>query len=115
MSSLLCLLLVFLQEAAPADPLPSRTIKWSTASEQDNFGFDVYRGESEEGPFVRLNAQPIAGAGNSDEPHHYRYVDETIAVDKAYFYYVESISMNGTRERFTPVISVPAFNQSRKP
>jgi len=115
MSFLFCLLLVFPQEAVPAEAVPSRTIKWSTASEQDNFGFDIYRGESEEGPYVRLNANPIPGAGNSDEPHLYRYVDATIAPDKAYYYYVESISMNGLRERFTPIIAVPPFNQPRTP
>lgn len=102
---------------APASPLPappaepalsttesySNTVKWSTASEVDNFGYDVYRGESPEGPFVRLTEKPIEGAFTSDVIHRYRFVDESIDPTKTYYYYVESISMSGDRERFTPV------------
>ena len=79
------------------------TIRWSTASEVENFGYDVYRGETEEGPFVRLTAKPIPGAGTSDEPHKYAYVDKDIDPTKDYWYYVESVSFSGVRERFTPV------------
>ena len=88
--------------APPAAPYKN-TIRWSTASEVDSFGFDVFRGELEEGPFERLNAKPIPGAGTSDESHSYAFVDETIDPTKDYFYYVESIAIDGVRERFTPV------------
>jgi len=88
--------------AVPAPPFRN-TIRWTTASEVDSFGFDVFRGESESGPFERLNAKPIAGAGTSDESHSYAFVDDTIDPAKEYFYYVESISIDGVREKFTPV------------
>jgi hypothetical protein len=93
--------------AASPSPL-SNTIKWSTASEVDNFGYDVFRGDKEEGPFQRLNAKVIAGAGTVDEPRYYQYVDETIEVGKEYWYYVESISLAGVREKFTPVFKSKA-------
>lgn len=93
-------------KASKADKAKSltNTIKWATASEVDNFGFDVYRADSEDGPFKKLNASPIEGAGTTDSPSYYQYVDDTINPRKAYFYYVESISMDGVREHFTPVI-----------
>ncbi len=97
------------EEAPPAAEAESteepynNTIKWSTASELDNFGFDVFRGDSAEGPFERINPDTIEGAGTSDEPSRYQYVDDTIDPYKTYYYYVESISMNSVRERFTPV------------
>lgn len=78
------------------------TLKWSTASEVDNFGFDIYRAESENGPFVRLNDTPIPGAGTSDVPTYYEYIDDTIDPYRGYHYYIESISISGERERFTP-------------
>ena len=81
----------------------ANTLKWSTASEVDNFGYDIYRGESEDGPFERITADPITGAGTTDEVSEYRYEDDTIDPYKLYYYYVESISMSGERERFTPV------------
>lgn len=94
--------------AAPAAPAASpnplnNTIKWSTASEVENFGYDVFRGDKEEGPFTKLNSRIIAGAGTVDEPRYYQYVDETIEPGKEYWYYVESVSMAGVREKFTPV------------
>ncbi len=91
--------------ASPSAPAPPyrNTVRWTTASEVDSFGFDVFRGESEAGPFVRLNAKPIAGAGTSDESHSYAFVDDTIDPTKDYYYYVESISITGEREKFTPV------------
>jgi hypothetical protein len=79
------------------------TVKWATASEVDNFGYDVYRGDSPDGPFERLTEEPVEGAGTSDEVHRYQFVDDTIDPTKTYYYYVESISMAGIRERFTPV------------
>ena len=97
-------------EEKSADDAPEahqNTVKWATASEVDNFGYDVYRSLNEEGPFERINAEVVEGAGTSDEPTHYRYVDEAIDPRKTYYYYVESISMSGVRERFTPIAKVP--------
>lgn len=91
--------------AAAAAPVPVRenAIRWSTASEVENFGYDVFRGPSEEGPFERVNDAPIPGHGTTDVPQKYEFRDTTIAANTAYWYYVESISLQGVREKFTPV------------
>ena len=106
---------------APASPAPaaspkalSNTIKWSTASEVENFGYDVFRGDKEEGPFTKLNSRIIAGAGTVDEPRFYQYVDETIEVGREYWYFVESVSMAGVREKFTPVFKSKAKDAEGK-
>lgn len=90
------------QSQLPADQRVANTVKWTTASEQDNFGFDVYRGESEKGDFAKLTKDPILGAGTSDETHQYEFRDDTIDPCKPYWYYVEGISTKGTHEKFTP-------------
>lgn len=92
------------QQAPPAeDEVYENTLKWTTASELENFGYDIYRGLSEEGPFERLTEEPLPGAGTTDEPTDYQFVDDTIDPYETYWYYVESISMGGVRERFTPI------------
>jgi len=99
------------QPAAPAEtpeePLVN-TLKWTTASEVDNFGFDIYRSISEDGPFEKITAEPLPGAGTVDEPQKYVFVDDTIDPTVDYYYYIESISLGGVREKFSPIIRAPA-------
>ncbi len=45
--------------AAPAEKLKN-TLRWQT-NDVDSRGFDVYRAEKEDGPFVKLTAIPIDG------------------------------------------------------
>lgn len=82
----------------------SNTVTWSTASESDNFGFDVYRAERRDGPYERITARPLEGGGTTDLPRDYRFVDEQVEPGVEYFYYVESISLSGERRRFTPIM-----------
>ena len=84
------------------------TLKWTTASEVDNFGFDIYRSLDEDGPFDRITDDPLPGAGTTDEPQKYVFVDSEIDPTKDYYYYIESISLGGVREVFSPVIRSPA-------
>ncbi|HMM67254.1 MAG TPA: hypothetical protein PKC03_09955 [Dokdonella sp.] len=96
------------QSALPAEERIANTPKWSLASEQDNFGFDVYRGDSENGEFVKLNKDPILGAGTTDETQKYEYRDDSIDPCMDYWYYVESISTSGVREKMTPTFKARA-------
>lgn len=97
------------QSATVAEQRIANTPKWSTASEQDVFGFDVYRGESEDGPFERVTKESIPGAGTSDEPHSYSFRDDSIDPCKDYWYYVEvSYTSGEPREKFTPIFRAPA-------
>lgn len=89
------------------EPAYRNTLRWSTASEVENLGFDIYRAEQADGPFIRINERPVAGAGTSDEPQQYEYIDATIDPARRYFYYVESIALDGSREKFTPTYEVP--------
>ncbi len=86
------------------------TLKWTTASEVENFGFDIYRSTSEDGTFERMTLEPLQGAGTIDEPQTYVWEDTTIEPGVDYYYYIESISYAGVRERFSPVIKSPAKN-----
>ena len=78
-------------------------VRWATASEKDNFGYDVYRGLAETGPFERINPKTIPGAGTTDLPQNYEYIDKAVEPNTVYWYYVESISLNGERKRMTPI------------
>jgi hypothetical protein len=74
-------------------------VKWRTESELNNLGFDIYRSENPDGKFVKVNPAYIKGAGTDSTPHDYKFVDESAVVGKTYYYYIESISFSGERER----------------
>ena len=84
---------------------PRITLQWRTESEADNFGFNVYRADSRDGPFTRINKDIIPGAGTSGTPHEYTYTDFDVVRLKVYYYYLESVSFEGVKQKFSPIIS----------
>ncbi|HST27634.1 MAG TPA: hypothetical protein VLK26_04625 [Rudaea sp.] len=96
------------QAQVPPAQRVKNTAHWTTASEENNFGYDVYRAMSEKGPFAKLTKTPILGNGTTLETHNYAFADDGIDPCKDYWYYVESIATDGSREKFTPVFHVPA-------
>ena len=90
-------------ELRPAAGPHYPVIRWTTATEYESYGFDVYRGPTAKGPFERVTPKPISGAGTSDVPHSYEFRDTTARPGTVYYYYVEAISTSGSRRRMTPV------------
>jgi hypothetical protein len=92
--------------AAPASAeRPRLTIKWSTSSEVDNYGFWVMRGDSKDGPFKEANSKVIPGAGNSDLPRKYAFEDLDVEMGRTYYYYLDAVSTHGVREKYSPVMA----------
>ena len=85
-------------------------LHWRTSSEVDNSGFYIYRGERPES-LIRISSL-IAGAGNSDMPHDYQYVDQQVSEGKTYFYQLEDVDLNGVTTRHN-IIKV-VFRKSEK-
>jgi opacity protein-like surface antigen len=96
------------QAKVPADQRVTNTARWTTASEENTFGYDVYRGDSEDGKFVRITKKPVLGNGTTSETHKYEFVDDTIDPCKEYWYYVEEIATDGQRSKFTTVFKAKA-------
>ncbi len=96
------------QSKVPPDQRVTNTARWTTASEANTFAYDVYRGDSENGKFIKLSKQPILGNGTTSETHKYEFVDDTIDPCKEYWYYVEEISTAGERMKFTSVFKAKA-------
>ena len=55
------------QGKVPEDQRVANTARWSTASEQNSFSFDVYRGDTEKGEFAKITKMPLMGAGTTVE------------------------------------------------
>jgi hypothetical protein len=100
---------------AKRDERPRITLTWSTASEMDNYGFFVKRADDEKGPFKALNVKILPGGGNSDVPLEYKYVDENVVMGKTYFYYLESVSTTGVKEKFSPTLKKVCCKTAKDP
>ncbi len=73
-------------------------IRWTTESELDNAGFNIYRSESRDGEFKQVNAELIRGKGTTGERSTYKWVDTTAKPDAVYFYQIEDVSFAGERQ-----------------
>ena len=94
----------------PADPTRTNTIRWTVKGGSTPFAYEVFRGESESGPFTKVNEDFISGHLNSrsERVKAYEFVDGAIELDKEYWYYVDALNLMGVRERLTPVRKAPA-------
>ena len=93
---------VTLSEFTVAQYFNEISINWTTQSEANTYRWNIYRGETEnaieENNVIRVNDGIINAAGSSTEPINYSYVDKEIEVGKTYWYYLESIELDGYTE-----------------
>lgn len=78
------------------------TLQWVTRSEVENAGYNLLRATVEDGPYERINAKLIPGAGTTTEEHTYRYVDHP-PYPSSFFYKLECVSTSGEIEMFGPI------------
>ena len=72
-------------------------INWTTESELNNAGFNIYRSTSQTKDFQRINTKLIQGAGTTGERNTYQFIDETAKPNVAYYYRIEDVDLSGTR------------------
>jgi hypothetical protein len=74
------------------------TIRWTTESELDNAGFNIYRSETRNGEYKQVNTDLIQGAGTTGEKTTYNWVDPTAKPGVVYYYQIEDVSFAGERQ-----------------
>ena len=78
-------------------------VEWKTASETNNAGFNILRGQTKEGSFVKVNPTLIIGAGTTAEYNTYTWTDKTAKPNVSYYYRIEDVSFSGNRRRLATV------------
>jgi len=86
-------------------------VEWSTASELDTVGFNLYRADTPQGPFAQVNSELIPASSEPLTGGEYSYRDGAVQPGKIYYYELEEVQSNGGRDRFGP-ISVQADSGS---
>jgi hypothetical protein len=71
------------------------TVEWSTASELNTAGFNLYRGETKDGPFTRINADLIPASPDPLIGGSYVFTDTAVSGGHTYYYQLEDVETSG--------------------
>jgi hypothetical protein len=86
-------------QATPAPLYALVVLEWTTKSEVNTAGFNMYRAESSGGPFLQINRELIASAGDPIAGGHYVYTDTEAVAGRTYYYQLEDVELSGNRTR----------------
>jgi hypothetical protein len=85
------------------------TIQWTTASEIDNTGFNIYRSETRNGMYVKINNALIPAEGSPAQGAAYEFTDTGVQNRKVYFYKLEDFDVNGSSVMHGPISVEPRW------
>lgn len=71
-------------------------LKWGTATEVNNFGFNIERSDHPIGNWETIDF--VLGSGNSNIPIDYEYEDTTVSMTGIVYYRLKQIDITGTFE-----------------
>lgn len=87
-----------LQKLVPEGSEGRVFIRWRTESQQENYGFNIFRATAAGGPWTKVNHEIIGGEGSTNIPKDYCYEDKPLPRGGVFFYKIQSISMTGVTE-----------------
>ena len=85
------------------------TVEWSTASELDNQGFNLWRSTSAAGGPTKINDKLISAKAESVGGADYSLIDTQLKNGTSYYYKLEDIDNKGVSTWHGPVVAVPNF------
>ncbi len=84
-------------------------LRWTTASEVSNAGFEIYRSAANKENFKKIasyeNHPELVGQGSSNKSNSYSYIDGDVVAGGNYYYKLADVSYSGER-KFSHVIEV---------
>jgi hypothetical protein len=97
-------------------PVPGTVIvEWTTESEVNLAGFNVYRSENLDGPYVRLNDTLIPASPDPIAGGSYSYADSTARAGVTYYYKLEDVELDGTATVHGPITVVAQGESAVRP
>ncbi|MBL7092825.1 T9SS type A sorting domain-containing protein [candidate division KSB1 bacterium] len=75
---------------------------WTTETEPNNAGFNVYRSTEENGDYIKVNESLIPALGDATTGASYSYVDKPDQADD-YYYKLQSVSLDGSINFHEPI------------
>lgn len=85
------------------------TIHWTTESELDIAGFNLYRSDTPDGEFVKINDELIPPAPDPFIGGEHEYIDKGVIRGQTYYYQLETVTRHGGSTIRGPY-AIPAGN-----
>ncbi|HEY65208.1 MAG TPA: hypothetical protein G4O02_11620, partial [Caldilineae bacterium] len=79
-------------------------VEWSTETEVNTVGFNLYRAESPDGPFEKINKELIPASPDPLAGGHYVYTDTNVIAGRTYYYQLEDVESTGATTRHGPIV-----------
>jgi len=111
LSIVLVVLLTWAEPALAQQPVSTSErgmviVEWSTESEVNLAGFNIYRSGSPDGPYVKLNDTLIPAAPDPIAGGNYSYTDATAEPGVTYYYQLEDVELDGKATMHGPIVAV---------
>jgi len=87
-------------------------LQWRVQTQEDVYGFNVYRADLEGGPWQQVNLHVIPGHGTTALPREYEFIDSGLITGQQYYYYVSEVTMSGSENDVTPKMPATAKPRS---
>lgn len=91
--------------AAQAAPIE---ITWTTESEVNTSGFNVFRSTSRDGEYTQINAALIPSQADPVLGGKYAYKDEQVEPGRTYYYKLEEVETTGVRTTYDEIVEATA-------
>ncbi|HNX02969.1 MAG TPA: choice-of-anchor J domain-containing protein [Candidatus Cloacimonas sp.] len=79
-------------------------ISWIAESETNHSGYNILRGENKELPnAITVNGSIIDNGSAAGTQISYKYIDFEVYTNMVYFYWLESVALDGSSEFFGPI------------
>ncbi len=98
----IALLLMLLLAACGAAP-PRVVVEWTTATEINTAGFNLYRSTYPEGPFVKINSHLLPASTDPLAGGKYKYEDSHVTAGQTYYYKLEDVELGGAKQEHGPI------------
>ena len=92
-----------MQQIVPTRATGMVIVEWTTESEFNLAGFNVYRSDDPEGSFLRLNDALIPASSDPVARGSYVYTDTTVTAGVTYYYKLEDVELDGNSSKHGPI------------
>ncbi len=75
-------------------------VTWSTETEFETAGFNIYRSETPDGEKVQINEQLLPSEGDVATGASYSFLDKGVSSGTVYYYTLEEVEYDNTREQY---------------